>query len=288
VSPVFRAGGRFCPPFGGPDRRCPPFDYALGVRVCVPLSVLAAVLLLVAAGCGDERAASPEPARRVALLPDGFIRSPQAKTDMDTNPANLASAVVTYNFGQLPRYIDAAEFRLLPHDLAQTSEPGRTLRHVYRITVPRTRLVLNTAVTTAPALQEAKSLARNFRISVSLDGRYVRQPNRYWVFYRNNGPQICRIYFPGDLGSLNMGANSMVFHPLSAGRHRLRVELVHELTADLKPARLVSDYELRVLPRGPTAAERAISPDEEGPPPPTNRTPLTFRGDHPELLTRGH
>jgi len=43
-----------------------------------------------------------------------------------------------------------------------------------------------------------------------------------------------------------------------------------------------------VLPRGPSAAERALAPDEEGAPPATNRTPLTFRGDHPELLTSGH
>jgi hypothetical protein len=143
-------------------------------------------------------------------------------------------------------------------------------------------------VTTAPVAPEARELANAYRISVSLDGRYLRDPDRFWVFYRNNGPQICRIYFPGDLGSLHMGANSVVFRPLPAGRHRLRVELLHHIADSLQPARLVADYHLRVLPRGPNAAERAIAPDEEGPPPPTNRTPLTFRTDHPELLTAGH
>jgi hypothetical protein len=252
----------------------------------------AAVLVgsLAAAGCGG----SHEAGRAVAavdpkpLLPDRFVRPPRVKTSMDTNPANLASAVVTYNFGQLPEYIDDAAFRLLPHDLEQTSEPGRTLRKVYRLTVPRTQLVLDTAVTAAPVAPEARKLAQAFRIRVSLDGRYVRRPERFWVFYRNNGPQICRIYFPGDLGSLNMGANSLVFRPLSAGRHRLLVELRHDISDSHPPARLIADYRLRVLPRGPNAAERAIAPNEEGPPPPSNRTPLTFRTDHPELLTAGH
>jgi hypothetical protein len=259
--------------------------------VRVPLVLAALLGSLVLAGCGggsDEAAKADLPEQRAPLLPDRFVRSPDVKTDMDTNPANLASAVITYNFGQLPEYIDDAEFRLLPHDLAQTSEPGRTLRRTYRITVPRTRLVLDAAVTTAPGLQEAKELARNYRVDVALDGRHVRDPERFWVFYRNNGPQICRIYFPGDLGSLNMGANSIVFHPLAPGRHRLRVELLHEIVDSLPPARLVSDYDLRVLPRGPNARERAIAPEEDGPPPPTNRTPLTFRNDHPELLTGGH
>ena len=228
------------------------------------------------AGCGATSADLAAPAARVALLPDRAVRPPEAKTDMDANPANLASAV------------DAAAFRLLPHDMAQASEPGRTVRHVYRLTVPRTRLVLDAAVTTAPTEAEARQLARAFRVRVSLDGRYLRSPERYWVFYRNNGPQICRIYFPGDLGSLHMGANSMVFRPLPPGRHRLRVELRQEIAASLPAARLVADYHLRVLPRGPSAAERALAPDEEGPPPPTNRVPLTFRNDHPELLTSGH
>ena len=249
---------------------------------------LAAVLALVAAGCGSTRTEVADPVAAVAVLPERVVRAPDAKTDMDTNPANLASAVVTYSFGQLPEYIDGAAFRLLPHDMAQASEPGRTMRRVYRLTVPRTQLVLDTAVTAAPTDAETRQLARTFRIRVSLDGRYLRQPGRYWVFYRNNGPQICRIYFPGDLGSLNMGANSMVFRPLRAGRHLLRVELVRRLSPSARPARLVAEYRLRVLARAPNAAEQAIAPDEEGAPPPSNRIPLTFRRDHPELLTSGH
>ena len=251
---------------------------------------LAAVLALLAAcaGCGSTAAEVAVPAAPSSLLPERFVRAPDAKTDMDTNPANLASAVVTYSFGQLPQYIDDAAFRLLPHDMSQTSEPGRTVRRVYRLTVPQTHLVLDAAVTAAPTESETRQLARSFTVRVSLDGRYVRNAARYWVFYRNNGPQICRIYFPGDLGSLNMGANSMVFRPLAAGNHRLRVELVHRLSPSVPPARLVADYRLRVLPRGPNATERAIAPDEEGPPPPTNRIPFTFRNDHPELLTGGH
>jgi hypothetical protein len=253
--------------------------------------VTVALLPILACACGADGVAVE--ARSLAsdarpLLPGSFIREPHVKTDMDTNPANLASAVVTYSFGQLPEYIDGAEFRLLPHDLTQASVPGETVRHRYRITVPRTRLVLDTAVTTAPGMQEAKELARAFTIDVTLDGRHVRDANRFWVFYRNNGPQICRIYFPGDLGSLNMGANSMVFHPLRPGRHVLRVGLVQRIADGVPAARIVSRYDLRVLPRAPTAAERAIAPDEEGPPPATNRVPLTFRNDHPELLTRGH
>jgi hypothetical protein len=196
---------------------------------------------------------------------------------MDTNPANLASAVVTYSFGQLPMYIDGAAFRLLPHDMEQTSEPGKTLTKIYRLTVPRTRLVLDTAVTTAPVASETRELARAYTISVSLDGRYLRDPDRFWVFYRNNGPQICRIYFPGDLGSLNMGANSLVLQPLAAGRHVLRVELRHRISDSVPLARRIAIYRLRVLPRPPNAAEVALAPDEEAPPPENNRTPLTFR-----------
>jgi hypothetical protein len=85
-----------------------------------------------------------------------------------------------------------------------------------------------------------------------------------------------------------MGANSMVFRPLPAGLHRLRVELVRRLSPATPPARLVADYRLRVLARPPNATERAIAPEEDGPPPPTNRVPFTFRNDHPELLTSGH
>jgi len=249
--------------------------------------VAAVALVAVLAGCGSHAAVRSDPPSG-PYLPVSFLRSPHAKTDMDTNPANLASAVVTYSLGQLPEYIDDGDFRLLPHDMEQTSEPGKTLRNVYRLTVPRTQLVLDTAVTASPLSSEARQLASAYTISIRLDGRAVRDPERFWVFYRNNGPLICRIYFPGDLGSLNMGASSMVFRPLPAGRHLLRVELVHRLSPSVPPARLIADYRLRVLPRGPNAAERAIAPDEEGPPPPTNRTPITFRNDHPELLTSGH
>lgn len=255
------------------------------------LAATALAVSIVAAGCGVSEGPGGSASRAgeaKPLLPDRFVRPPDAKTTMDTNPANLASAVITYNFGQLPAYIDGAAFRLLPHDLAQASEPGRTLTKVYRLTVPHTHVVLDAAVTAAPVAPETKALAKRYEVAVSLDGRYVRSPERFWVFYRNNGPQICRIYFPGDLGSLHMGANSMVFRPLPAGRHRLRVELRHDIDESLPPAHLVADYRLRVLARGPNAAERAIAPDEEGPPPPTNRTPLTFRTDHPELLVAGH
>jgi hypothetical protein len=252
-------------------------------------ALAAAAVLIALSGCGSGEAKHALAAvGETPLLPDSFVRQPGVKTDMDTNPANLASAVVTYNFGQLPKYIDGAAFRLLPHDLEQASVPGRTLTKVYRLTVPHTHLVLDTVVTTAPVAQEARQLANAWRVSVSLDGRHVRNPERFWVFYRNNGPQICRIYFPGDLGSLHMGANSIVLRPLPAGRHRLRVQLRHRVSDSAPVARLVADYRLRVLARGPSAAERAIAPDEEGPPPPNNRTPLTFRTDHPELLTAGH
>jgi hypothetical protein len=246
------------------------------VRPLVVAGIAAGCLAL--AGCGSSHEAKrAAPADPKPLLPDRFVRSPDVKTDMDTNPANLASAVVTYSFGQLPQYIDGAAFRLLPHDMEQTSEPGTTLTKVYRLTVPRTRLVLDTVVTTSPVASEARALARAYTISVSLDGRYLRDPSRFWVFYRNNGPQICRIYFPGDLGSLNMGANSLVLHPLPAGRHVLRVELVHRISDSQPPARRVAIYRLRVLPRPPNAAEIALAPDEEAPPPKNNRTPLTFR-----------
>jgi hypothetical protein len=236
----------------------------------------AVALVAVLAGCGSRAAVRTDPPGRL-LLPESFVRSPHAKTDMDTNPANLASAVVTYSLGQLPEYIDGAAFRLLPHDMEQTSEPGKTLTKVYRLTVPRTHLVLDTAVTASPLSSEAKELASAYTISVSLDGRSIRDPKRFWVFYRNNGPLICRIYFPGDLGSLNMGANSMVLRPLPAGRHLLRVVVRHRISHSQPVALRVAEYRLRVLPRGPNAAERALAPDEEGPPPANNRTPLTFR-----------
>jgi hypothetical protein len=247
--------------------------------------VLAAVAAL--AGCGGEvgdavRDTPPQlQLRHFAaggpLLPDSFLRSPQAKTDMDTNPANLASAVVTAGLGQLPPYIDGGAFRLLPFDLNQTSEPGRALVSKYRVTLPRTRVVVDTVAVASPTSSETRSLAQNWDVRVSLDGRFVRDPHRFWIFYRNNGPQICRIYFPGDLGSLQMGANSFVLNPLRPGRHVLRVDVAQRISERLPVARIVRVYALHVLARGPGAHERAVSPDEEGPPPANNRTPLTFR-----------
>jgi hypothetical protein len=236
----------------------------------------AVALVAVLAGCGSHAAVRSDPPSG-RYLPESFLRSPHAKTDMDTNPANLASAVVTYSLGQLPEYIDGAAFRLLPHDMEQTSEPGRTLKNVYRLTVPRTHLVLDTAVTASPLASEARQLASAYTISVSLDGRAVRDPKRFWVFYRNNGPLICRIYFPGDLGSLNMGANSMVLRPLPAGRHMLRVVIRHRISDSQPVALRIAEYHLRVLPRPPNAAEQAIAPEEDSAPPENNRTPLTFR-----------
>jgi len=238
--------------------------------------VAAVALVAVLAGCGSHAAVRSDPPSG-AYLPESFVRSPHVKTDMDTNPANLASAVVTYSLGQLPEYIDDGDFRLLPHDMEQTSEPGKTLRNVYRLTVPRTQLVLDTAVTASPLSSEARQLASAYTISIRLDGRAVRDPERFWVFYRNNGPLICRIYFPGDLGSLNMGANSLVLHPLPAGRHLLRVVVRHRVSDSQPLALRIAEYHLRVLPRPPNATERAIAPKEDEAPPPNNRTPLTFR-----------
>jgi hypothetical protein len=236
----------------------------------------AVALVAVLAGCGSHAAVRSDPPSG-PYLPESFVRSPHVKTDMDTNPANLASAVVTYSLGQLPEYIDAAAFRLLPHDMEQTSEPGKTLKKVYRLTVPRTHLVLDTAVTASPLASEARELASAYTISISLDGRAVRNPERFWVFYRNNGPLICRIYFPGDLGSLNMGANSLVLRPLAAGRHLLRVVVRHRVSDSQPVALRIAEYHLRVLPRPPNAAEQAIAPEEDSAPPENNRTPLTFR-----------
>jgi hypothetical protein len=132
-------------------------------------------------------------------------------------------------------------------------------------------------VTASPLSSEARELARAYTISIRLDGRAVRDPERFWVFYRNNGPLICRIYFPGDLGSLNMGANSLVLHPLPAGRHLLRVVVRHRISDSQPVAVRISEYHLRVLPRPPNAAEQAIAPEEDSAPPENNRTPLTFR-----------
>ncbi len=232
---------------------------------------LAPIVVSLVAGCGGGAV------QRVDPPAQPFIRPPNAKTDMDTNPANLASAVITAGLGQLPVYIDAGAFRLLPFDLEQTSEPGRTLVSRYRVTMPRTHAVVDTVAVASPTTAETRSLAKNYTVHVSLDGREVRDPHRFWVFYRNNGPQICRIYFPGDLASLQMGANSLVLNPLTSGTHVLRVEVTQRVTDSLPLARIVRIYRLEVLRRGPGPIERAIAPDTEGPPPANNRTPLVLR-----------
>jgi hypothetical protein len=233
--------------------------------------VRARLLMLLAlaaplAACG----AASDPAQVV-------VRSPGAHVEMDENAANLASAVVTYNFGQLPEYIDKAKYRLLPHDLDQTVEPGAVARHTYQLTVPRTWLVLDTVVTSALTESEARQDAAQWRVSVRIDGTALAQPHRYWVYYRNNGAQICRIYFPGDLGALNMGVHSLVLRPLSPGRHSLHVVADRSLGGG-RAGRIVTDYALRVLPRAPNAREIAVAPDDElGDALNVNRTPLTFR-----------
>jgi hypothetical protein len=236
------------------------------VRRALPLLLI----VLVAAGWGTHRAGADR------FVPAGVIRPPEAKTDMDTNAANLASAVITHSFGLLPAYIDGASLRLLPIDLFRAAQPGvRTLR-TYRVTTPRTGLVLDTAVTSSLTEVQARRDAAQYTVSVSLDGRAVRSPSRYWIFYRNNGPQICRIYFPGDLGSLNMGANSLVLRPLPAGRHLLRV-VVHQRIADAPPATLVTDYVLRVLDRAPNARERGSAPPDDSNPASLGNKPLVLR-----------
>ena len=194
---------------------------------------------------------------------------------MDTNPANLASAVVTHSFGQLPTYIDAASFRLLPIDMFRGAQPGVTTHRLYRITTPRTSLVLDTVVTSGLTSAQAREDARQYRVAVSIDGRTVTASQRYWIFYRNNGPLICRIYFPGDLGSLNMGAHSLVIEPLSPGAHRVHVVVHQHLTHGV--AVIVTDYALRVLPRKPNARERASAPPESANPASLGNTPLAFR-----------
>jgi len=229
--------------------------------------LLLVVPVLALAGCGA--------ARQTAAAK--LVRAPEAKVEMDENAANLASAVVTYNFGQLPEYIDGAKYRLLPHDLGQAVEPGGTTRRTYRLTVPHTSLVLDTVVTSALTESEARADASQWRVSVRVDGERVSNPQRYWVFYRNNGAQICRIYFPGDLGALNMGVHSLVLRPLPPGRHSLHVVAYRSL-GDGKAGRIVAHYALRVLARAPSAREVAIAPNDKlGDALNVNRTPLTFR-----------
>lgn len=210
------------------------------------------------------------------MVGPGIVRPLDAKTDSDTNSANLASAVVTHAFGLLPDYIDGASLRLLPFDLFRPAEPGTRTRRTYRVTTPRTGLVLDAAVTAELTEAGAKDDASQYTVAVSLDGRVVPQTARYWVFYRNNGPQICRIYFPGDLGSLNMGANSYVLRPLPAGRHLLHVVVRQRITGS-PVATLVTDYVLHVLPRRPNAQERAGAPPDDANPQMLGNGPLVLR-----------
>ena len=193
---------------------------------------------------------------------------------MDTNPSNLASAVVTHAFGQLPQYIDDASFRLLPYDMYRVFQPGRSHTRTVRLTTPRTSLVLDTVVTSGPTEAQARLSARAYTVRVTLDRRLVPQIGRYWLYYRNNGPQICRIYFPGDLGSLNMAVHSLVVRPPTPGVHRIDVTVVRG-SAGALPARFSVRYLVHVLARGPSAAERAIAPPDDAPKPPS-RTPLVL------------
>jgi hypothetical protein len=232
------------------------------------------VLCVVLAACWSGGAAFA--ATRQPVLPASAVRAPDAKVDKDENPANLASAVITHAFGQLPDYIDAAQERLLPFDVFRTSQPGTRTVKVYRLTVPRTALILDTAMASSLTLPQAEEDARQFRISVSLDGRTLPSPERFWVFYRNNGPLICRIYFPGDLGTLNMGVNSIFIRPLAAGRHLVHVVVVRRLVG-AAPATLVTDYALDVLHRAPNARERASAPPEDDNPAKLGNTPLALR-----------
>jgi hypothetical protein len=265
--------------------------------------LIAPALAVVASGCGGSGSDRPttvsqgskvaDPPRQVVVpaplpplpqvRPSGpligapHIRSPYVRVaNKDDNAANLASAVVTFGFGQLPPYIDRAEFRLLPFEIGRPGTPGETNYRAYRLTVPHTRLVLDTAMTSAQSRAEVRRDAQRMRVDVTLDGRHVGRPESYWVYYRNNGPQICRIYFPDDLSSLQMAVNSMVWRPLTPGRHRLRVVVRRQLPPAREPARFVTDYVLRVLRRAPNAHEIALAPDESKPPP-VDRTPLTFR-----------
>lgn len=209
-------------------------------------------------------------------VPAGTIRSPKPTTSMDTNPANLASAALTHAFGQLPVYIDNARLRLLPLDVFRAFEPGRTSSRTYRIVTPRTGLVLDTVFGGGLTATDAFANTRGYQVAVTLDGRTVPAIERYWVAYRNDGPAICRIYFPGDLGSLHMRVHSLVFRPLPAGRHLLRVSVVSRSPGQA-PARVRTTYVLDVLARGPNARERAIAPEENAPLPKTS-TPLALRG----------
>jgi hypothetical protein len=235
------------------------------VRRALPIFLV----MLVAAVSGTSVAAGAD-------VPPGSIRAPDAKTDADSNSANLASAVITHAFGLLPDYIDGASLRLLPFDMFRAAEPGVTTRRLYRLTVPHTGLVLDTAVTSELTSADALHDSRQYSIAVSLDGRIVPRPSSYWVFYRNNGAQICRIYFPGDLGSLHMGANSLVLRALSPGRHLLHVVVVERI-AGAPSATLITNYVLDILHRSPDAAEIRSAPDDDADPASLGNTPLALR-----------
>ena len=235
------------------------------MRRALPISLV----ILVAAVWGTSVAAGAD-------VTPGSIRSPDAKVDADSNAANLASAVITHAFGLLPDYIDGASLRLLPFDIFRAAEPGMTTRRTYRLTVPHTGLVLDTAVTSELTSADALHDSRQYSIAVSLDGRTVPRPSSYWVFYRNNGPQICRIYFPGDLGSLHMGANSFVLRPLAPGRHLLHVMVVEGI-AGTRSATLITNYVLDILHRTPDAAEIRSAPDDDADPATLGNTPLALR-----------
>jgi hypothetical protein len=243
------------------------------VRQALPL--VAVALALAACGGAVQKTATPAGATFVSAP---GIRSPYFRKTMDANPANLASADVTHAFGQLPVYIDDAKRRLLPLDMFRAFEPGRTLTRTYRVTTPRTQLILDTVVASGQTQAEARTNAHPYGVAVTLDGRTVPEIDRYWVYYRNNGPQICRIYFPNDLSSLNMAVHSLVVEPLAGGHHRISVTVTRRSPGE-RPARRVTTYLLWVLPRRPTAAERAIAPGDDAPKP-TSRTPLTFVTNH--------
>jgi hypothetical protein len=233
---------------------------------------------LAAAGCGGgathAHVVVHHDLSSLAFVRPSAIRSTKPGKNMDTNPSNLASAVVTHAFGQLPQYIDDASFRLLPYDMYRVFQPGRSLTRTVRLTTPRTSLVLDTVVTSGPTQDEARRNARAYAVRVTLDSQLVRRIGHYWLNYRNNGPQICRIYFPCDLCSLSMAVNSLVLRPPAPGLHRIGVTVVRR-SPGVPPARLVYRYVVQVLARGPSPAERAIAPEEDAPKPPS-RTPLTF------------
>ena len=135
--------------------------------------VLLLVLVLAACWSGGAATAGTQP-----VLPANAIRPPDVKTDMDENPANLGSAVITHAFGQLPVYIDGAKERLLPFDVFRTSQPGTKSVSRYRITMPRTSLVLDTAMASSLTEAQAREDASQYRIAVSIDGAAVANPSR--------------------------------------------------------------------------------------------------------------